>query len=176
MPAKSTQPVVRLSNVVKTYQAGDVQVPAVKGISLEIQRQRFSMIVGPSGAGKTTLPNLIGSRPQEQWIGQHDLGRLSDDAVSDLRAQRVGFIFQNFSLIPVLSAYENIEYPLLLLNEPPGKRHNRTMEMLDAVGLLDQKGQRPNQPPWWTEAACRHRPRTGQRAGLRTRRRADRQP
>jgi len=142
-------PVVRLSGVVKTYQVGDVDVPAVKGISLQIPRQRFSMIVGPSGSGKTTLLNLIGciDKPTEGTvvIGEQDVGTLSDNAVSNLRAQRVGFIFQNFSLIPVLSAYENIEYPLLLLNVPAAKRRDRAMRMLEAVGLIDQRRQRPNQ-------------------------------
>ena len=142
-------PVVRLSGVVKTYHVGDVDVPAVKGISLQIPRQRFSMIVGPSGSGKTTLLNLIGciDKPTEGTvvIGEQDVGTLSDNAVSNLRAQRVGFIFQNFSLIPVLSAYENIEYPLLLLNVPAAKRRDRAMRMLEAVGLIDQRRQRPNQ-------------------------------
>src|SRR5690348_7310713 len=111
--------VVRLSNVVKIYQAGDVEVPAIKGITFDISRQRFSMIVGPSGSGKTTLLNLIGciDRPTQGSIvvGGQQTGALDDNALSDFRAKRVGFIFQNFSLIPVLSAWENIEYPLMLL-------------------------------------------------------------
>ena len=102
-------PVVRLSKVVKVYDAGDVEVSAIKGITFEIPRQRFSVIVGPSGSGKTTLLNLIGciDKPTQGAIvvgGQH-VGALNDNAISDFRAQRVGFIFQNFSLIPVLSAW-----------------------------------------------------------------------
>ena len=107
MSGPSTLPVVRLSSVVKTYRAGVVDVPAIKGISLDIPRQRFSMIVGPSGSGKTTLLNLVGciDKPTSGtvFVGEQDIGVLSDNAVSDFRAQRVGFIFQNFSLIPVLS-------------------------------------------------------------------------
>ena len=141
--------VVRLSNVVKTYKAGDVEVPAVKGISFDIPRQRFSMIVGPSGSGKTTLLNLIGciDKPTHGAIvvGGQDVGTLNDNAVSDFRAQRVGFIFQNFSLIPVLSAWENIEYPLMLLGVPARERRERTNRMLQAVGLANQGKQRPNQ-------------------------------
>jgi len=145
----ATNAVVRLSNVVKTYRAGAVDVPAIKGISLEIPRQRFSMIVGPSGSGKTTLLNLIGciDHPTSGAVvvGQQNIDALSDSAVSDFRAKSVGFIFQNFSLIPVLSAWENIEYPLMLLGVPAGERHERTTSMLEAVGLADQRRQRPNQ-------------------------------
>ena len=144
-----TNAVVRLSSVVKTYKAGAVEVPAIKGISLQIPRQRFSMIVGPSGSGKTTLLNLIGciDKPTSGtvMVGQQDVGTLSDNAISDFRAQRVGFIFQNFSLIPVLSAWENIEYPLMLLGMPAGERRERTTRMLEAVELADQRRQRPNQ-------------------------------
>jgi putative ABC transport system ATP-binding protein len=148
--AKPTEgPVVRLSNVVKTYKAGDIEIPAIKGISFDIPRQRFSMIVGPSGSGKTTLLNLIGciDKPTLGTIvmSRQDVGTLNDNAISDFRAQRVGFIFQNFSLIPVLSAWENIEYPLMLLGVPARDRRERTNRMLQAVGLANQGKQRPNQ-------------------------------
>src|SRR5262249_2442555 len=147
--ATSNGPVVRLSNVVKTYRAGSIDVPAVKGISLEIPRQRFSMIVGPSGSGKTTLLNLIGciDKPTagSVTVGQQDVATLKDNEISDFRAQRVGFIFQNFSLIPVLSAWENVEYPLMLIGMPAKQRRERTTRMLEAVGLADQRRQRPNQ-------------------------------
>jgi len=100
-------PVVRLSDVVKVYKEGDVEVSAIKGITFDIPRQRFSMIVGPSGSGETTLLNLIGciDKPTQGtiFVGGQDVGALNDNAISDFRAQRVGFIFQNFSLIPELS-------------------------------------------------------------------------
>ena len=143
------RPVAVLTDVSKTYRAGKVDVPAIKGISLTIQRERFSMLVGPSGSGKTTLLNLIGciDRPSEGMVvvDGADVAALADNALSDFRAQNLGFIFQNFSLIPVLSAYENIEYPLLLLGQPARQRRERTMAMLEAVGLIDQRRQRPNQ-------------------------------
>jgi len=142
-------PIVRLSNVVKTYRAGSVEVPAVKGISFEIPRQRFSMIVGPSGSGKTTLLNLIGciDRPTQGSIvvGGQQVGILDDNAISDFRAKRVGFIFQNFSLIPVLSAWENIDYPLMLLGIPAEQRRELSTRMLEAVGLSAQRDRRPNE-------------------------------
>src|SRR5215467_5847408 len=138
-PKPTEVPVVRLSRVVKTYKAGDVEVPAIKGISFDVSRQRFSMIVGPSGSGKTTLLNLIGCIDKPTlgtvFVGEQDIGALSDNAVSDFRAQRVGFIFQNFSLIPVLSAWENIEYPLMLLGVPARERPEQTDRLLEAVGL-----------------------------------------
>lgn len=141
--------IVSLSNVAKTYKAGAVEVPAIKGISFDIPRQRFSMIVGPSGSGKTTLLNLIGciDKPTagNVVVGRQDVAALNDNAISDFRAQRVGFIFQNFSLIPVLSAWENIEYPLMLIGVSAEERRDRTTRMLEAVGLADQRRQRPNQ-------------------------------
>jgi putative ABC transport system ATP-binding protein len=141
--------VVRLGDVTKTYKAGAVEVNAVRGISLSIPPQRFTMIVGPSGSGKTTLLNLIGciDSPTSGTveISGQDVGGLSDNAVSDFRARKVGFIFQSFSLIPVLTAYENIEYPLLLVGTPPRKRREATLALLEAVGLKDQRRQRPNE-------------------------------
>jgi putative ABC transport system ATP-binding protein len=149
MSEPAYRPVAELTSVSKVYRAGKLDVPALKGISLAIQRERFSMLVGPSGSGKTTLLNLIGciDRPSEGavQVEGEDVAALSDNALSDFRARMLGFIFQNFSLIPVLSAYENIEYPLMLLGQPARLRRERTMAMLEAVGLIDQRHQRPNQ-------------------------------
>jgi putative ABC transport system ATP-binding protein len=142
-------PVVRLTNITKTYRVGAVDVHAVRGISLSIPAQRFSMLVGASGSGKTTLLNLIGcidtpTTGRVEIAGQ-DVSRLHDDSLSDFRAHKVGFIFQSFSLVPVLSAYENVEYPLLLTRMSSSARREATMAMLEAVGLADQRRQRPNQ-------------------------------
>src|SRR5580700_10629306 len=118
--------VVRLGNVTKTYKAGAIAVNALNGISLSIPSQRFTMIVGPSGSGKTTLLNLIGcidapTGGTVEVCGQ-PIARLKDNAVSDFRARHIGFIFQGFNLVPVLSAYENVEYPLLLVGTPAAER------------------------------------------------------
>ncbi len=149
MAQRVAEAVARLSDVVKTYKVGTIEVPAIRDISLEIPRKRFSMIVGPSGSGKTTLLNLIGCIDKPTGgtvtVGQQNINTLSDNQVSDLRAKRIGFIFQNFSLIPVLSALENIEYPLMLLGMGAEERRERTNRMLDAVGLSAQSKQRPNQ-------------------------------
>ena len=149
MTGTAEPPVVRLRDVAKTYRAGTVDVHAIKGVSLDIPPQRFSMIVGPSGSGKTTLLNLIGciDAPSAGGVeidGQ-DAAALSDNELSDFRAHNVGFIFQHFSLIPVLSAYENIEYPLLMVGTPPAERRAATLAILEEVGLADQRNQRPNQ-------------------------------
>jgi putative ABC transport system ATP-binding protein len=142
-------PVVSLRRVVKTYGDNGLKVTAVNDISFDIPRKRFAMIVGPSGSGKTTLLNLIGciDKPTTGQINVagRDVVRLSDKKVTDFRAKNVAFIFQNFALYPVLSAYENVEYPLLLIGMPTKERRERTMSMLEAVGLLEQRNQKPNQ-------------------------------
>jgi putative ABC transport system ATP-binding protein len=142
-------PAAWLDRVGKTYHAGKVDVAAIRDISMAITAQRFSMIIGPSGSGKTTLLNLIGcidapTRGRIEVCGE-DIGRLSDTALADFRARNIGFIFQGFSLVPVLSAYENVEYPLMLVGMAAGERHRRTLAMLDAVGLAEQANQRPNE-------------------------------
>jgi putative ABC transport system ATP-binding protein len=140
---------VRLRGVAKTYASGAVAVTALKGVTLDIPRHRFTMVVGPSGSGKTTLLNLIGcidapSAGEVRVCGQ-DMSKLGDNALSDFRARNIGFIFQGFSLVPVLSAYENVEYPLLLVGAAAAERRQRTLAMLDAVGLAAQRRQRPNE-------------------------------
>jgi putative ABC transport system ATP-binding protein len=141
--------VVKLDHVTKTYRIGTVEVRAVRGVSLAIAPRRFTMLIGPSGSGKTTLLNLIGCIDAPTTgtvrIAGQDVAKLSDNALSDFRARHVGFIFQGFSLIPVLTAYENVEYPLLLMGVSPHRRREATQEMLEAVGLKDQRRQRPNE-------------------------------
>jgi putative ABC transport system ATP-binding protein len=141
--------VVRLEQVTKVYEVGAVEVAALKGVTFGIPAHRFSMIVGPSGSGKTTLLNLIGcidapSSGKVEVCGE-DIGKLGDNAVADFRARNIGFIFQNFNLMPVLSAYENVEYPLLLVGMKAAERRRRTLAMLEAVGLAPQARQRPNE-------------------------------
>jgi putative ABC transport system ATP-binding protein len=149
MGASAAEPVVRLRGVAKTYATGAAEVVALRGVSLDIPRHRFSMVVGPSGSGKTTLLNLIGciDAPTSGTVEVCGaaVGELTDNALSDFRARNIGFIFQGFSLIPVLSAYENVEYPLLLVGTPASERRERTLAMLAAVGLAEQETQRPNE-------------------------------
>lgn len=140
---------VRLTDVKKKYLMGKVEVEALKGVSLEIPVKKFNVIIGPSGSGKTTLLNLLGcidvpSSGKVEVCGQ-DIARLSDKQASDFRAENIGFIFQNFNLIPVLSAYENVEYPLLLMKKPAKERRELTLKMLHDVGLSSHKHHRPNE-------------------------------
>jgi len=141
---------VQLTNVTKVYHAGDVLVPALKGITLEIGKRAFVSFIGPSGSGKTTLLNVIGAldKPTEgdlvvNGVSVSSLGRA--DAAT-FRANTLGFIFQNFNLIPVLTVYENVEYPLLLLKHVPAReRRERIETLLTKVGMLDQRNKYPNQ-------------------------------
>ncbi len=146
---EATQQAVRFRDVVKTYDDEGLKVTAVNGVSLDIPRQRFAMIVGPSGSGKTTLLNLIGciDTPTDGSVEVcgRDVGALADNTITDFRSRNIAFVFQNFNLFPVLSAYENVEYPLLLLGAPAAERRERTLAMLESVGLIDQREHRPNQ-------------------------------
>jgi putative ABC transport system ATP-binding protein len=149
MSESTTTPVVRLDHIARVYRAGSISIPAVRDISLEIRPRVFSVIVGPSGSGKTTLLNMIGCIDVPDSgrveIRGEDVLRLSDNALADFRARTIGYVFQSFNLIPVLSAFENVEYPLLLLNVAAAERRRRTLTMLEAVGLESQAKQRPNE-------------------------------
>ena len=141
-------PVV-LQGVGKTYHLDTVGVSALQDINLEIRADCFTVLSGASGSGKTTLLNLIGclDRPDcgQITVAGQDVLRLSDNALSDFRARTIGFIFQNFNLLPVLNAYENVEYPLLLAGMSGGPRRARVMELLAAVGLSTKVKHRPGQ-------------------------------
>jgi putative ABC transport system ATP-binding protein len=138
-----------LKNIVKTYHVGSVPVPALRGIDLEIQSNRFTAISGASGSGKTTLLNLIGciDRPDtgDILVAGTPVHRLKDDALSDFRAAHLGFVFQSFNLIPVLTAYENVEYPLRLRKVTAAERRERATAMLQAVGVAEHAAHRPGQ-------------------------------
>jgi putative ABC transport system ATP-binding protein len=141
--------VIALAGVNKTYALGRTRVRALNGIELAIGRGEFIALAGPSGSGKTTLLNLIGciDKPDDGRIviDDVDVTRIPLHRLSTLRRDTLGFIFQTFNLIPVLTAYENVEYPLLLQNVPRRDRDARVRRWLDEVGLRDQAKQRPDQ-------------------------------
>ena len=145
---KLRHPVV-LRHVSRTYRLDAVDVPALVDIDLVILPDRFTVISGPSGSGKTTLLSLIGciDRPDSGtlMVGGRPVQTLSDDDLSDFRAKHLGFIFQNFNLLAVLTAYENVEYPLVLAGLPPAERRERVEMLLQAVGLAGRAGNRPGQ-------------------------------
>ena len=138
-----------LTRIAKTYRIGSVQLQALRAIDLEIRGNCLTAIAGPSGSGKTTLLNLIGciDRPDsgDLVVAGVAVGKLSDDALSDFRASHLGFVFQSFNLIAVLTAYENIEYPLRLTGMPAAQRRERVLAMLEAVGLSAHARHRPGE-------------------------------
>ena len=141
--------VVVLNQVGKTYHLDAVDVPALVDIDLEIRPNCFTVISGASGSGKTTLLNLIGCIDQpsrgEVIVAGEAVQKLSDDALSDFRARHIGFIFQNFNLLPVLTVEENVEYPLLLTRMPAAERKRRVEALLEAVALSDKARNLPGQ-------------------------------
>lgn len=143
-------PVVAVRQVIKEYPLGNLVVRALHGIDLEIQAGEFTTIAGPSGSGKTTLLNLIGcvdipSSGSVAIEGQ-STSALSDRALTKLRLHKLGFIFQSFNLVNVLTTYQNVEFPLLLQGGlTPGERQKRVREMVDRVGLGNHVHHRPNE-------------------------------
>ncbi|HEX9673591.1 MAG TPA: ABC transporter ATP-binding protein [Burkholderiales bacterium] len=142
--------VVRATNLTKTYRSGDVEVQAVRGVDFVIEPGSFVAFVGPSGSGKSTLLNMVGclDHPTSGKLSvlDTDVATLDRHGAANFRGTHLGFIFQDFNLIPVLSAAENIEYPLLMVQDwPAEKRQARVAELLDAVGMADQAGKRPDQ-------------------------------
>lgn len=145
----SNEPVAILTGIDKSYRMDYVDVPVLRGVDLLIRPGQFTVLLGPSGSGKTTLLNLVGciDRPDQGdvVVAGQSVSALDDDQLADFRAENIGFIFQNFNLIPVLSAYENIEYPLVLAGMAPGRRATRVTRLLDAVGLADRARNLPGQ-------------------------------
>lgn len=134
----------------KIYKTGEVAVNALKGVSFSIQKGAFLSIIGPSGSGKTTLLNLIGclDKPSggKLLVAGMDVSSFGKTDAAIFRGTHIGFIFQSFNLIPVLTAYENVEYPLVMVqNVPASKRRNQVQDLLDAVGMLGQQNKRPDQ-------------------------------
>ncbi|MEW6230169.1 MAG: ATP-binding cassette domain-containing protein, partial [Bacillota bacterium] len=147
MEGESTA-LLELQGVRKNYYQGKVTVPALRGIDLEIARGEFTAIAGPSGSGKTTLLNLIGcldtaSDGVIRFDGR-ELSRLSKNQLADIRRKKLGFVFQSYNLIPVLTAYENVEFCLALLHDNVADNRSRVMQVLADVGLEGLESRRPN--------------------------------
>ncbi|MCK9408476.1 MAG: ABC transporter ATP-binding protein [Bacteroidetes bacterium] len=141
---------IELENITKVYHAGEISVNALKGISLKIEKKSFVSFIGPSGSGKSTLLNLIGilDKPTngKMIVNGTDVRTLDRTAAARFRGKTIGFVFQNFNLIPVLTVYENIEYPLLMLEHlHSNERRKRVLRLLEKVGMTDQRDKYPNQ-------------------------------
>lgn len=141
--------VVKIENVTRVYQVGKVETQALRGVNLSIQGGEFTSLVGPSGSGKTTLLQMIGCLDQPTSgrviINDRDVTTLNRNQRADMRRGTIGFIFQFFALIPTLTAYENVEMPLLMNGHSSKERHERVMELLKAVDLTDRANNRPDQ-------------------------------
>jgi putative ABC transport system ATP-binding protein len=143
--------IAELRDVKKIYPLGKTQVHALKGVSFAIEKGDFVSIAGPSGSGKSTILNLLGcidtASSGQVWINGVETSRLSDRQITRLRHQVLGFIFQSFNLIPVLSVYENVEFPLLLGNNPMSKQETKNwiQHLIEAVGLAEWRSHKPNE-------------------------------
>ncbi len=142
--------IIRLENVTKSYRLGRQKVKALKQVTLSVEDGVFLAIAGPSGSGKTTLLNLIGciddATTGKIFIDGVDVGDKTANELADLRARTIGFVFQTFNLLPVLSAEENVEYPLLQQKQlTKAERKERVRHYLEVVGILKYAAHRPNQ-------------------------------
>jgi putative ABC transport system ATP-binding protein len=142
-------PVVELHEIHKTYHLGKTEVPALRGISLAVAPGEFVALAGPSGSGKTSALNLVGclDKPTAGRIlfEEEDITEIPLPALAATRREKLGFIFQTFNLIPVLNAYENVEYPLLLQHFSAPERKQRVLQALERVGLADRTKHKPNE-------------------------------
>ena len=149
VPQPEARPVIELDHVHKTYTMGDVDVHALRGVSLVIREGEFVAIMGASGSGKSTTMNIIGclDRPTrgEYILDGQDVSAMSKDERADIRCQKIGFIFQGFNLLSRTSALENVELPMLYAGVETTQRHQRAMDALAAVGLAGREQNHPNQ-------------------------------
>jgi putative ABC transport system ATP-binding protein len=143
------EPIVKLAGVTRNYQQGDVVVHALQGIDLELDQGEFAAIAGPSGSGKTTLLNVMSGLDQPTsgtvTVDGRTVNGMSRSEMSRLRLHRVGFVFQAYNLLPVLTAYENAEYVLMMQNVPYAERREKVMRLLAQVGLQGMEGRFPRE-------------------------------
>lgn len=140
---------IRVQDVWKTYQVGDQQVHALRGLSLDVEKGEYTALMGPSGSGKSTLMNMLGCLDTptsgKYHLAGEDVGTLDDDALADIRNRRIGFVFQTFNLMPRYTALENVALPMVYAGLGSAERTARAQEVLHQVGLGDRMDHRPNE-------------------------------
>lgn len=140
---------IQVQDVWKTYQVGEQQVHALRGLSVDIGQGEYTALMGPSGSGKSTLMNMLGCLDTptsgQYHLAGEDVGTLDDDALADIRNRRIGFVFQTFNLMPRYTAMENVALPLVYAGAPRADREARAREVLKQVGLGDRMDHRPNE-------------------------------
>ena len=140
---------IRLKHIYKSYKLGEMQLPTLVDVNLHVKPHEFVSILGPSGSGKSTLMNIIGCLDVpdsgDYILDGSQIGNCTEDELSEIRGKKIGFIFQQFNLLPDLTAYENVEMPLLYHKVSPDERHERVMRTLEQVGLADRIGHKPSQ-------------------------------
>ncbi|WP_139488690.1 ABC transporter ATP-binding protein [Brevibacillus dissolubilis] len=143
------QSVIRIQELKKTYQIGDQEIHALRGVNLEMEEGDFTAIMGPSGSGKSSMMNVIGclDKPSsgEFYLDGHPISEASDDELAAIRNRKIGFVFQNFNLLPRTSAVENVELPLLYAGIPAKERRERAIRALESVGLGQRLHNKPNE-------------------------------
>src|SRR3989338_910529 len=141
--------VIKLENVWKIYKMGDVEVNALQGLSLEVNEGEFLAIMGPSGSGKSTAVNMIGCldvpTKGKIWLDSHDISRLSESELAQIRGRKIGFIFQQFNLVQTLTAIENVMLPMIFQGVPESARMKKANELLELVELGDRINHRPSE-------------------------------
>ena len=148
-PRVTTNGVIAMSNITKVYDTGKIRVEALKGVDLHIEAGEFVAIVGPSGSGKSTLMNLVGCLDTPTagtyLLREKEVAGLDRNALAKIRNERVGFVFQNFNLLPQITAFENVEMPLMFGGVPKKERKERVQALLEKVGLADRMEHRPTE-------------------------------
>ena len=144
-----SEQLITIQEITKTYHMGDVQVRALRGVSLEIGEGEFVSIMGPSGSGKSTLMNIVGCLDQptagHYWLDGTDVSKLNDNQLAEIRNHKIGFVFQTFNLLPRTTAFQNVTLPLIYAGMGARERRDRSRRALEAVGLGDRLGHRPNE-------------------------------
>ncbi len=144
-----SEPLIRIEEITKVYEMGDVEVHALRGVSLEITAGEYVAIMGPSGSGKSTLMNVVGCLDQptsgRYWLDGTDVSKLNDNRLAEIRNRKIGFVFQTFNLLPRTTAFQNVTLPLIYAGVGARERRRRSLAALEAVGLADRLSHRPSE-------------------------------